>query len=88
MDNAHRMDIAHVRVIKRGRYPGFVEESLLRRRNRVSMCREHLYRDRPVEPRVLGPVDNPHAATTQLFEDFIVGYAFADHPDSEQMNLE
>ena len=52
------------------------------------MCREHLYRDRPVEPRVLGPVDNPHAATTQLFEDFIVGYAFADHPDSEQMNLE
>ncbi len=61
-------------MIERRRCLGFVDESLLRRRIRVQMSRENLDRYRPVELRVLGLVDNPHAASAELRDDLVLRY--------------
>ena len=40
---------------------------------------QELQRDRPLQPEVLGLVDNPHPALAELFEDSVMGDRLANH---------
>ena len=65
------MERADVRVGERGDRPGFPLEALAQLGIFREVTRQHLDRDGPLEPRVLGLVDLPHPARAEGSEDFI-----------------
>ena len=73
------VDGADVRVIQRGRGARLAPESLQCVRSRGSAIGQELEGDGPPEARVLGAVDDAHAAAAELLEDVIVRDRAADH---------
>ncbi len=62
-----------MRVIEGGGRARFLNEPAVPIGVGRRLGRQHLDRDRPPEPRVVGGVDNPHAAPADLGVDAIVG---------------
>ena len=62
-----------VRVIEGGGGARFLDEPAVAIGVRRRLGRQHLDRDRPAEPGVVGGVDNPHPAPADLGVDAIVG---------------
>ena len=67
------VDRDDVRVIEGGGGAGFLDEPAVAIGIGRRLGRQHLDRDRPAEPGVVGGVDNPHAAAANLGVDAIVG---------------
>ena len=90
LDVLHRHEEAPVRLVdlvndadvgmaERGRGLRLVEEARLLFGALDSLRRDELERDGASELRVLGPVDDAHAARAELAEDPVMGYEFVFH---------
>ena len=73
------VDRADVGMIQRGRRARFALEALERAGLQRHVFRQELEGDRAIEPRVLGLVDDAHAAAAEEFGDLVVGNPLADH---------
>ena len=67
------VDCADVWVIQRGRGFCLLEKTEFRFICNRDVGREELQSNRPIEPGILGLIDNAHAAFTELFNDSVVG---------------
>jgi hypothetical protein len=72
------VDRADVRVVQRGGGARVAPEARPRARIRGELGGQELERDKPLEPRVLRPVDNSHPAAAELSHDAIVGHGPTD----------
>jgi hypothetical protein len=75
------MDGANIGMIQRRGGLGFVNEAFLFIFIRAEMWWEKFKHDEAIELEVLGFIDHAHASAAELFEDFVVGNAFAEHND-------
>jgi hypothetical protein len=73
------VDGADVRVIERGRRPRLAQQSIGRGAILGQRKRQELERHGSSEPKVLGPVDDPHTTPADLVDDPIVGNRRPDH---------
>lgn len=64
-------DLHDVRVMQAGHGPRFRQEAIVMRRIGMRAGQNHFDGDKPIELRLAGPVDHAHAATAELFEDFV-----------------
>ena len=67
---AEIVDGDDVRMAQPGQRAGFAREPLGKRRIVAGFHRQNLDRHQPIEPRLPGFVDRPHAPLAQQFEDF------------------
>ena len=74
------VDRADVGVVQRRCGSRLAAESCQRVGIPRQVWRQELQRDKPMQPRVLGFVDDAHAAATQLLDDAIVGERLPDGP--------
>ncbi len=70
---------ADVRVVERGRDARFALEALDCLRIAREVGRQHLDGDLAAEPRVLGAIDDAHAAAVEDFDDAVMRDRLADH---------
>ncbi len=70
---------ADIRMVERGRGPGFALEALEGDRILRELHRKEFDGDLPAEPRVLGPVDDTHAAFANFLQQAIVRNSLANH---------
>jgi hypothetical protein len=71
---------ADMRMIEGRGGAGLALEPFDRTRIPRQFLGEEFQRDGTSQARVFGPVDDAHAALTQLFQDVIVRDGLADHP--------
>ncbi len=82
-----RVEVDDVRVVQGGEGPGLALEAVQPLAVRRQLRRQDLERHLAPQLGVLGPVDHPHPALTELVEDPIVSEGLADHapPRPEQL---
>src|SRR3990172_5105075 len=73
---------ADVGVVQRGRGLRFAPESLQGLAVPGKLSWEKLEGDEPMKPDVLGFEDDAHTATTDLFQDAVVGNSLANHEET------
>jgi hypothetical protein len=79
IDVVDRTDIG---MIQRRGGARFALEALDRLAVAGQVLRQELQRDGALEPQILGPVDDAHAAGTECLDDPVMRDAFADHGGS------
>src|ERR1700730_6015481 len=67
------VDGANVGMIERGSSLGLAAEAFQRGRGLRGFPRKKFESDKAAKPRVFGLVNDAHTATTELFEDAVVG---------------
>ena len=75
---------ADVGVVERGRRAGLAKEAVERGAVAGGLGRQELQGDGPAEDAVVGPVDDAHAAATELLDDPVVRNFPADHDASRE----
>jgi hypothetical protein len=75
------VDRADARVAESGGGAGLALETLLRLVTREEPLRQELQGHAATQARVLGPVDDTHAATAELLENAVMGDGLADHEE-------
>src|SRR5271157_3495548 len=76
---ANVINRADVRMVQRRRGLGFALKARQRLRIAGHFLGQELERDKAMQPRVLGLVDDAHAAASKLFDDAVVRDGLADH---------
>ena len=66
-------------MIERGSGPRFAQKPLTVGCTQGQIVREKFQRDEALKLQILRFVDDPHAASTELFGDAIMRNGFADH---------
>ena len=75
----HRVEVDDIRMIEGGRRFGFALKQRETIGGRGNVTSRKLERDAPIESGILGDVDIPHSAATELRQDDVVAELLTDH---------